>query len=420
MSKRRRHQKQQSIFEQQQLQMQLSSQNFNQLNSINNSQSPLKNLQNSKISSLLQTSSIVVEDPSAHHNSQTSFNFNKYTRELEIKNMAQQSMKKSQSSFLPQIYSSSSKNISKLSNNFESTKFNPIINVGFDNPYAYRQQFPIQETLDINLRRKNLNVKLQKLGKAQKEYESIKLRQKLQFNKDMHNKQNNQSKMFNNSDDELEKEYLAATNKNLDAISTNRTLNNLSKEDLKKLKQKRKQEKEDLEKLNYLFQKYSQENLQKYVGQLNQMPYVDVLEILEKDLNVSAQLLVSFQDNSYVIQQLEEIHTFLAQLQIKKKKEKDLFDKIQMEERKEQSLFEKARSFNPKVVDQQLQTHTDQQILSAVQQLEVMNKGIKSILDNYGGLKKYYDNFEQELQEPIPDRNKEQITNPIKGQEKSL
>ena len=107
-----------------------------------------------------------------------------------------------------------------------------------------------------------------------------------------------------------------------------------------------------MEKLNNLLSScFGEENLAKYTQQFNHMSFTEILELVERDLNSSTQLLVAFQDNSYVIPQIEEIHKNLSELKHKKKKEKELFEKIQLEEKKEQSLFEKARTFNPKTVD---------------------------------------------------------------------
>ncbi|CDW86636.1 UNKNOWN [Stylonychia lemnae] len=296
---------------------------------------------------------ISIEDPSAYHQSH--------------KNLSpQRTMQKSQSSFLPQIPQS----------------VQNILKIGYENPYAYRKQKPLLEMYDNNIKKQNLNMKLQKLGKAQREYQSTQLRKKLQQSKDQHRLNTNDSN----------ENYVGTDNEENQPLSG-------SQSSKRKIPPKRRQDQEETEKLNYLFQKYSSENIQKYLATLNKMPFKEVIEQIESDLSVSAQLLISFQDNTYIINQIEEIHTELGSLIHKKKKEKELFDKISNEEKKEQSLFEKARSFNPKFVDEQLHKHFEKQTHNAISQLSSMNTGIKEILDHYQDLKKYYKAFEKELEE---------------------
>ena len=50
---------------------------------------------------------------------------------------------------------------------------------------------------------------------------------------------------------------------------------------------KQSKEQEEAEKLNYLFSKYSPENIEKSLAFINQLPFKDILEQIETDLNVS-------------------------------------------------------------------------------------------------------------------------------------
>lgn len=72
----------------------------------------------------------------------------------------------------------------------------------------------------------------------------------------------------------------------------------------------------------------------------------------------------------------------------KTQRELQLIEKIKCEEMKEKSLFEKARTFDQKEVEDEINKQGHRQILSAVDQLNQMNLGIKKVLEQYQDLKK--------------------------------
>ena len=78
------------------------------------------------------------------------------------------------------------------------------------------------------------------------------------------------------------------------------------------------------EKLAYLLERYAPENVQQHLARLNKLPFAEVAAVIEHDLSVTAQMLVAFQENPLVQQQVEEIHTELGALALKKRREKDL------------------------------------------------------------------------------------------------
>ena len=87
---------------------------------------------------------------------------------------------------------------------------------------------------------------------------------------------------------------------------------------------------------------------------------------IERDLGTTQSLLLHYQDNTFLLPQIDQINSDLGTFMYKKKKEKEMYDKIQAEEEKEQNLFEKARTFNTKVVDHQLQAHFERSTQAAV------------------------------------------------------